>query len=169
MDWIYQIAFFLVPLVVCGLVFGRTTERRHFRRIEERELANQGFMVTQLKSFPGSDPQGPTPAVVLSEVVIGSDYLKSWFAKWRNLFGGELKSLRTLQERAKREAVLRLIDQAGAQGFNAICNVRINGADIGGNTSGKKNKVPMAAVIATATGYVALPAGVQNPSTHQAG
>ena len=53
----------------------------------------------------------------MAEVVVASDYLKSWLASWRKMFGGEMKSFRTLQERAKREAVLRLTEQAVAQGF----------------------------------------------------
>ena len=93
------------------------------------------------------------PVSVTAEVVVGSDYLKSWLAGWRNIFGGELKSFQSLQERAKREVILRLVQRARENGMNAICNVRINSADIGGNTSGGKKKVPMAAVIATATAY----------------
>lgn len=151
-----QILLFVVPLVVCGLIIGRLGEKKHFRSIEEREAANQGFLITQLKSFPMQSAQAATPALVMSEVVIGSDYLKSFLSQWRNVFGGELKSFQTMQERAKREAVLRLVERAKEQGFNAICNVRISGADVGGNTGlQKKNTMPMAAVIATATAYSA--------------
>lgn len=150
-----QIALVVVPLVVFGLIIGRTVERRHFRSIERREAKHHAVLVTQLKTFPCSAPATAPPSVVMSEVVISSDYLKTWLSQWRNLFGGEMKSFRTLQERAKREAVLRLIEQALAKGHNAICNVRIAGADIGGNTSGKKNKIVMAAIIATGTAYTA--------------
>jgi uncharacterized protein YbjQ (UPF0145 family) len=150
-----QIALVVVPLVVFGLIIGRTVERRHFRSIERRESENRDVLVTQLKSFPDAVSAGAAPNVVMSEVVISSDYLKTWLSQWRNLFGGEMKSFRSLQERAKREAILRLTEQTVAQGHNAICNVRIAGADIGGNTTGKKNKIVMAAIIATGTAYTA--------------
>ncbi len=150
-----QIAVAVVPLIVFGLIIGRTVERRHLRSIRQRELESNDIFVTQLKTFPSVVAGAAAPSVVMSEVVISSDYLKTWLSQWRNLFGGEMKSFRSLQERAKREAVLRLIEQTTAMGHNAICNVRLSGADIGGNTSGKKNKIVMAAIIATGTAYTA--------------
>lgn len=154
---VIQVLVFIGPLFICGFVIGRTVERRHFRNLEEREQASQsrGIFVTQVRSFPYAISDGPVPLLVHSEVVIGSDYLKSFLSNWRNIFGGELKSFQTLQERAKREAVLRLTEEAERLGFNAVCNIRINAADVGGNTSGQKNKVPFAAVIASGTAYCA--------------
>lgn len=149
----WPLVFVAIPLVVFGLVIGRTVERRHFRRLDEKEEAYRDVLVTQVKSFPNAVAFEVPPTVVTSQVVIASDYLKSWLSSWRKFFGGEMKSLRLIQERAKREAVIRLIESARDKGLNAVCNVRISGADIGGNTMGGKNKVPMAAVIATGTAY----------------
>lgn len=149
-----QIVIFAFLIGFCGLIVGRTVEKRHFADIERREQANAGtFLVTQLKSYPAATAGGKAPQIVMTEVVIGSDYLKTWLSQWRNLFGGEMKSFRSLQERAKREALLRMTEKAQAQGFNALCNVRFSGADVGGNTSGRKNKLHFAAIIATATAY----------------
>ncbi len=146
-----QLFVFLGPMVLCGLIIGRTVEKRHFRRLGAFDAQYQDFPITQLKSFPMSVAGESPPSLVVAEVVIASDYLKSWFAKWRNLFGGELRSFQTLQTRAKREAVHRLTKSAIEQGYNAICNVRIESADVGGGTA--ERQTPMAAVIATATAY----------------
>lgn len=158
MEFFWEVLFWplvtlVLPLVFFGLIIGRTVEKRHFKRLDEKEEAYRDVLVTQLKSYPNFVPFEVPPTAVTSQVVIGSDYLKSWLSAWRKLFGGEMKSLRLIQERAKREAIVRLIESARDLGFNAVCNVRISGADIGGNTSGGKNKVPMAAVIATGTAY----------------
>ena len=154
MGLLIQLGIFLFLIGFCGLVIGRTVEKRHFASIQEREAATKGQMlITQLKSFPNFASGSKVPTVVMTEVVIGSDYLKTWLSQWRNLFGGEMRSFRSLQERAKREALLRLAEQAQAKGYNALCNVRFNGADVGGNTSGRKNKIHFAAIIATATAY----------------
>jgi uncharacterized protein YbjQ (UPF0145 family) len=153
-DFIFTAIQLLVsvgPLVLCGLIIGRTVEKQHFRRLDAFDAQCQDFLITQLKSFPMSVAGESAPSLVVTEVVIASDYLKSWFAKWRNLFGGELRSFQTLQIRAKREAMHRLIKSAMEQGYNAICNVRIESADVGGGTA--QRKTPMAAVIATATAY----------------
>lgn len=149
---IIQLALFLVPLIICGLIIGGIMERKHLRRLAEHENTTSDFLVTQLKSFPMGDGTG-TPQMVTSEVVIASDYLKSFLSKWRNVFGGEMKSFQRMQQRAKREAILRLVEQAQSQGYNAICNVRISGADIGGNAFKGRRGTPMAAVIASATAY----------------
>lgn len=152
---VLNLAFFLVPLILFGLIIGRTVEKRHFARLDRFDEQHAGFLVTQMKSFPLAQPGQAAPSLVIAEVVIASDVLKSWFAKWRNLFGGEVRSFQTLQTRAKREAVARLTQSAIDQGFNAICNVRIEAADVGGATS--QQKTPMAAVIATATAYHTRP------------
>ena len=152
--FIFQLLLFVGPLVVCGLIIGRTVEKRHFAKLDAHDLANRDFLVTNLKDFPMAASDTLDPTIVISEVVIGSDYLKSFLAAWRRIFGGEIRSLQSLQTRAKREAVVRLVDQARQQGFNAICNLRLNSADISGATKSKKS-MPIASVIATATAYVA--------------
>ena len=147
-----QLLIFIGPLFICGFLIGRNVEKRHFRSLEEREAATRNVLVTQVKSFPMAITDAGPPTVVLAEAVIASDHLKSFLAVWKNIFGGEIRSFQTLQERAKREAILRLVENATHQGFNAVCNVRVMTADIGGNTSGGR-KTPMAAVIATGTAY----------------
>jgi uncharacterized protein YbjQ (UPF0145 family) len=161
MDFFVALLLFLGPLIVFGVLIGRTLESRHFRRLEQHAQANAGFFVTQLKSFPyaisadaaksGAPIGAVTPTLVCTEVVIASDYLKNFFASWRNFFGGEVRSYSRMTDRAKREAVARLIDQAKALGFNAICNVRVETAEIGDRR--KKGAQAMASCLAYATAY----------------
>ena len=139
MELIFSLFVFAVPLVVCGMIIGRSVEKNHFAELDQKEAANRDFLVTNLKTFPLAAAGVQDPAIVMSEVVIGSDYLKSWLAGWRGIFGGEIKSLQTLQVRAKREAIVRLIDQARQQGFNAICNLRVNSANITGVAKSKNS------------------------------
>lgn len=154
MEALISLALFAIPIVVFGMIIGRTVEKRHFAKLAAHEEAHRDFPVSNLKTFPNAVTGVKDPAIVMSEVVIGSDYLKSFLAGWRKFFGGEIRSLQTLQSRAKREVIARLIDQAQSQGYNAICNVRLTTADIGGATQTKKN-TPMATVLATATAYMA--------------
>ncbi|MEM8866066.1 MAG: heavy metal-binding domain-containing protein [Planctomycetota bacterium] len=147
-----------VFLLALGFFAGTTTERRHFRRLEEREEENRGFVVTQLKTFPGGSVVSPAPQIFMAEAVIASDYLKTFLSGIRKFFGGELKSYESLLERARREALLRIIDQARAAGYDTACNLRYETADIGGATNPKKGVVTVA-VIATATAYRRKQAG----------
>lgn len=164
MEFLIGLLFFLVPLIVCGVLIGRTLEARHFRRLEQHAQENADFFVTQLKAFPYAVPTGTArppagtvaPTLICAEVVIASDYLKNFFASWRNFFGGEVRSYSRMTDRAKREAVARLIDQAKALGFNAICNVRVETAEIGDRR--KQGAQAMASCLAYATAYYYDPA-----------
>ena len=99
------------------------------------------MIITQLKSYPGFVPGEKPPTLLVGEAIIATDYLKSFLAKIRNLFGGEIKSYQTLLIRARREATLRILEEAKRQGYNAICNLRMQTADVGG-TTGTSKKPP---------------------------
>lgn len=139
-------------LLMLGWTAGAYTERRHFRRLEEREEANRGFIVTQLKAFPGGATGQLPPQLFIAESVIASDYLKTFVAGIRKFFGGEVGTYLTLLERARREALLRVIEQAKAAGYDTACNLRYDTADIGGGTNAQKGVVTVA-VVASATAY----------------
>jgi uncharacterized protein YbjQ (UPF0145 family) len=143
-----------IALLALGLFAGGYAERRHIRSLQQREAATHDMLVTQIKSFPGHVPGTNSPQVILAEVVIASDYLKTFLAGIRSFFGGEVGSYQTLLDRARREATQRVLEQARRQGYNAVCNLRLETADIGGNsvTQGK-NRMVMAAILASGTAY----------------
>ena len=140
----------IAVLLAIGLIVGRTVERNHFRSLAQRESQLTGMLITQDKSYLEPTNQ-LAPTMFTAEVVIASDPLKSFLSGWRNIFGGEMRSYVALVERARREALLRVVEQARGMGYNAICNVRLNTADIGGNV-GRKG-IPMGAIMASATAY----------------
>jgi uncharacterized protein YbjQ (UPF0145 family) len=147
-------AVFTVALLALGYFAGGYHERQHIASLDAREAALRHMVVTQLRSYPGWIPDTSPPRLIVAEAVIGTDFLKTFLASLRNLIGGEVRSFQSLMERARREATLRLLEEADAAGYNAICNLRLDSADIGGNaaTSGKKGMV-MAAILASATAY----------------
>lgn len=142
---------FLVGLLMLGLIGGGLAERRHLRSLEACETRHRDVLVSDLKSFPQACVGPHPPKLVVAEVVIASDYLKSFLASLRQIFGGEMRAFGTLMIRGRREAIMRLIQQARAEGYNALCNVRLERADIGGSTTGRG--VPMVTVLASATAY----------------
>lgn len=146
-----QIGIFLF-LISLGLLFGRYIERKHFQRLNDHDVKHQGFAITQLKSYPGGTSNEIAPKLFAAEAVISSDYLKSFLSKIRKFFGGELRSYHSLLERARRQAQARIVERAAAEGYDTICNLRFETADIGGVTNPKK-AIVMVAVIAYATAY----------------
>ncbi len=155
MELLCPIGFVLFFLAL-GFFVGSNVERSHFRDLERREALHRDFLVTQVDHFPFRQRGAKPPVIVMADTVIACDYLKAFLASWRNLFGGEVRSYNRMMERARRESILRLIEAAKQQGYNAICNVRLETADIGGSVvSGDNKKLAMAAIQATATAYVA--------------
>jgi len=140
-----------VILILLGWFAGRAAERRHLNSLARRERQLRHILVTDIRSFPmGADPD-KTPALVMGQAVIAADYIKLLLAAIRKIFGGELHSYRSLMSRARREAILRMLEQAHSQGYNAVCNLRLNTADIGGMAIGRG--LPIVETLATGTAY----------------
>lgn len=130
MDATYELFNLLVnfglPLLVLLLAYfiGNYLERRHFESIRERETAARGFPVVSFNTMP-QDWNASQAHLVSGSIVVSLDYFKRVIAGLRGLIGGRIKTYEPLLERARREAVLRMIDDARAQGYDAIFNVRL--------------------------------------------
>ena len=144
---------FTLLLLILGFVAGTIAEKRHLSNLDQREDVNRAMLQTQSKLFLQPKPGGKTPTMIHSETVVASDYFKNWLSGFRKFFGGEMKSYYTLMERGRRETLAKLIEQARAMGYNAVCNVRIEPADISGAVTNPKKKSVMICIIATATAY----------------
>ena len=151
-----------VLLIILARITGRAIERKHFRSLDTREAALSDMVLTDLRSFPGGSDASSGGEMVIGEVVISSDYLKSFMARLRKILGGELKSFHSLMVRARREAILRMMEKAHGKGFNAVCNIRVEFANVGGvgMRSADKRGVIMVAIIVSGTAY-SIPAGVR--------
>ncbi len=77
---------------------------------------------------PGLDPVHGE--LVMGSAVIGTDYFKQFLSSWRMLFGGEMKSYQTVLGRARREANVRMLEQAFDLGARAVINVRYETSQI---------------------------------------
>lgn len=76
--------------------------------------------------------------LVTGSVVISLDYFKRIIAGLRALIGGRVKTYEPLLDRARREAVLRMTENAKEQGFNAVVNVRLETARLANARKGGK-------------------------------
>lgn len=120
----------VLVLLVLGFTVGGFVERAHFKRLDEREAAMRDMLVTDLKR-PPDGMSVRSCGLVTGEVVIGSDYFKTFAAKLKSLFGGELRTFQTLMTRARREALLRMMEKAKQMGANGVINVRFETSNIG--------------------------------------
>jgi len=117
---------FGVPLLILMLAYfiGTYLEKRHFQSIRERENDAKDFPVVSFDTMPDDWKAGRSD-LVTGSVVVSLDYFKRVIAGLRGLIGGRIKTYEPLLERARREAVLRMIEDARSQGYDAIFNVRL--------------------------------------------
>lgn len=140
-----QIAITLV-LLSLGYFFGRHAEKKHYKSIIEREQAMNALPAMASRFPPAGEKFEQT--LVAGSVVIANDYFKTFAAGLRNLFGGKVSSYETLLDRARREAILRMKEQAQAIQADYVFNVKYETASI---SKGKRNKMPMIEVLAYGT------------------
>jgi len=122
MELIFQLAVFACLLFV-GLVFGRMAEKRHFRELAEKEAALQDILVFTGKRFPeGMDVGRAT--LVCGSVVVAEDYFKRIAAAVKGFVGGRLTAYESLMDRGRREAIVRMKEEARRAGATMVFNVR---------------------------------------------
>ncbi len=115
---------YALPLVfaLMAMVVGRHIEKRHFASIRDREAATHHFPAVPTSSWD-PDAQVIDSRLVSASVVVSLDHFKRILASFRNIFGGNIRSYESLLDRAKREAILRVKEQA--RDCDIIVNLRI--------------------------------------------
>lgn len=143
-----------VIAILVGLFVGKAVEKKHLANLAQREAELGDMQVNTFRQPLNISAEPHTPTLVCGDAVIASDAFKSWASSLRNLFGGEAKNFGLLYQRSRREATLRMLEEARRQGFNAVCNLRYDSVDIGGNAvNSAKRSLPMATCLASCTAY----------------
>lgn len=124
-------------LIGVGFFVGKSQERKHYSSLRLRESQTHALTMTNIGRLQPM-PNAEAAQVVVGSVVIASDYFKTFIAGIMNLFGGRLTVYESLLERGRREALLRMKEQALDWGATRVINVRIESADLAsqGSTNG---------------------------------
>jgi len=159
--WIDLILGVGIPLVllVLGFVVGSWAERRHFRRLIESEEKLRGIMGFAIRRAP-RDLDLAAPKLVTGSAVISVDYFKRFAAGLRHLIGGRVGAYESLFERARREAVVRMKEEARAHGADMVLNIKFETVRIFGRQRGGILSVE---ALAYGTAYRTGHAGKQIP------
>jgi len=148
----YDLIIFLV-LMTLGYGFGRVAENRHYKSIIERETDLNRIPAIVMR-FPPASLKPQNTELVMGSVVISIDYFKRIVAGLRGLVGGRMKSYETLLDRARREAILRMKEQADDMGANMVFNIKMETASI---SKGRKNRIGSVEVLAYGTAIIPAP------------
>ncbi len=128
----------LLLLAVAGFG-GKWLEKQHLQSLARRESQYADIFVTDLKRLP--ENWRPTRGqMVVGQIVMGNDRFNRLIGALINITGGNIRPFEQLLERARREAIVRMLQQAHALGANAIWNVRINTTMIDPDEKGQSGK-----------------------------
>ena len=152
----FVVFIYAFPILLLLLAWGagNAIARRHEKDMARRAPSVEHVRVTDMRKILDLTP-GKTPCgLVTSEVTFGIDHFRGFLGSLKNIFGGEVRSYQATLDRARREALLRLKEHTLALNCNAIANVRIDFADISGNSTVAK-KASMVSIMASGTAYTA--------------
>lgn len=117
-------AALVVGLLITGYLFGRLAEKRHYKKIVQRE-AETGHLPVVASRYPPKDK--PYHQVLVSgNVVIASDYFKGFLAGLINIFGGRVTPFESMLDRARRESVLRMKTKADRLNAAYVFNIKFD-------------------------------------------
>ncbi len=139
----YDVIIFVL-LLSLGYVFGQFAESRHYKSIREREKQYQKIIAVNSR-FPPQDGTLRAGLLVTGSVVVSVDYFKRFLAGLRGLLGGRVKSYESLLDRARREAILRMKEEAEKMGADMVFNMKLETSSISKNAKGKIGSVEVLA------------------------
>lgn len=111
-------------LVICYFT-GKTFENNHYKNIKQRELLLLNKPCVSFSKEILNNKNIEKTTLVTGGVVIGCDYFKSFLAGLKNLFGGNVSAYESVLDRGRREALLRMREQAATVGADMVTNVKI--------------------------------------------
>ena len=143
-----ELVVFLV-LLTLGYLVGRFAERRHYRSIIARE-ARLNALPAIASRYPPTEPRYEQ-SLVIGSTVVSVDYFKRFLAALRYLFGGPVIAYESLLDRARRESLLRMKQQAADLGATMVFNVKYETASI---SKGRRNTIGSIEVLAYGTALI---------------
>jgi len=119
---------FSVGLV--GWLLATWFERHHLKSMSAREVPLQNIGINTFKHSPPCEPKAST--LLIGSVVIAHDYFRTLIIFFRKLIGGNIRPYERLVQRGRREALIRLKEEADLRGVDKVINVRFTTTAISG-------------------------------------
>lgn len=140
----------VLALLVATYFSGTTLERRHYASIRQREHDYRNFPAINF-SHLSPDWQIESTAIARGSIVVSVDYFKRFVALLKAIFGGRLTTYEPLLDRARREALLRMIEDAKSKGCHAVINVRLETSRLANASEGNRERLAGIEILAYGT------------------
>ncbi|MBQ4115305.1 heavy metal-binding domain-containing protein [bacterium] len=111
-------------LIICYFV-GNHIEKNHYKDIQRREVALFKKRFVSFSKNTVNPAKVESSTLVSAGVVVGCDYFKFFVAGLKNIFGGNVSAYETVLDRGRREALLRMREQALALKADVVLNTKI--------------------------------------------
>lgn len=146
-DIILMLVFVVGPFVV-ALSLGSIIERLGLKKLEANEQQFNDVLVTNIRRLP-AEVKVETSALCIGSVVVAPDLVRTFFAGFKMIFGGEVRSLQRVYDRGRREAIVRMKKHAASMGCDMVINLRIDTVAVG--LSNNNQQYPVVQVLAYGT------------------
>ncbi len=139
----------VLALLVIAYITGSIFEKRHYKSIITREKALNRLPAIASKIYPSDTVY--EQKLVSGSVAVSVDYFKRFLAALHNIIGGDVTSYETLLDRARREALLRMKEEADKIGAKLVLNVKYETSAI---SRGAGNSLGTVEVLAYGTAMI---------------
>jgi uncharacterized protein YbjQ (UPF0145 family) len=139
----------VVAIIAIGFFAGTYNEKKHYESIKKRERQTLHLPVVNFGAKQALPPANDAH-IFVGSVAIANDAFKTFIAGLINIFGGRITVYESLIDRGRREAMLRMKEEAIAWGATQIFNVRYETSDI--NSQQGDKGVPIIEVLVYGTG-----------------
>ena len=95
---------------------------------------NNSFVISTTSTLEGYQIESYLGPVIVPSIGAGS-FVRDWFARFTDFFGGRSQSYRRTYEKILSAALSEMSEQATAYGANAIMNLRIETTNLSGGKS----------------------------------
>ena len=119
-----------VALIILGLTVGSIVQNRHIKQLDARAAALGGFILSNMKYADGSHGE-----LVTGSTVVAYDFFRRIAVLLRKIIGGRFRMHEVMMMRARREAVLRMAEDAQARGAVSVHNIRLVTSNLGDSGS----------------------------------
>ncbi|MBR2386281.1 heavy metal-binding domain-containing protein [bacterium] len=138
-----------IAILLCCFSLGIVIEHFHIKDIRKREIKlYKSPYITFAKNI-NAHKKVKKAQLVASTVVLGADLLRVVFAKFINFFGGNISLYEKIADRARREAILRIREQANKMQADIVVNIKIETIRL--NSIDDRNSQPRLSVLVSGT------------------
>lgn len=122
----WPLLFTVVPLLF-SWIFGNIYQKK---KQEELEVRVESFGTDNLTTLKSPPPQVSASGLLTANIIMSVSWWQKLVGGIKTIFGGQVQTWDGILAWARKEAMQRLREQAKAEGFDNVINVRLETSEI---------------------------------------